>query len=107
MVVVYIVLHPNTHGTFWDKVIHCMAINVEIHGVKYFSSSEIMKEIGVSRQTLWRWRQEGKIPLGHRFRDGRILFTSDEIESIRQFANRIDTIDLTSSNQLSLFNQKL
>jgi predicted DNA-binding transcriptional regulator AlpA len=83
-----------------------MAINVEIQGVRYFSTSEIMKEVGVSRQTLWRWRQEGKIPLGHRFRDGRILFTSSEIDSIRQFANRIESPDVSTLNQLLLFTQK-
>jgi len=40
-----------------------------------------------------RWRQQGKIPAGHRYRDRNLLYTLDEVEEIRQFANRVEDID--------------
>lgn len=80
-----------------------MGIIIKIHGVNYFLATDIIKEIGVTRQTFWRWRHEGKIPVGHRFRNGRILFISAEVESIRQFANRIDPIEQETSAQIPLF----
>jgi hypothetical protein len=81
---------------------------LEIDGVSYFSASELLVELGVSRQTLWRWRQQRKIPAGHRYRDKTILFTADEVELIRQYANRIEPNEKASERpgfrQLGLFN---
>jgi predicted DNA-binding transcriptional regulator AlpA len=77
---------------------------VEINNIRYISSKELMDELRVSRQTLWRWRQEGKIPIGHRYRDGKILFTEEEAIAIRQYANRVDPIDQSEAAQLRLFN---
>lgn len=34
----------------------------KIEGIDYVSSTEMTAELGISRQTLWRWRTEGKIP---------------------------------------------
>ena len=65
---------------------------IQIDGVKYFSATDVLNGVSVSRQTLWRWRQEGKIPAGHRYRDRQVLFTAEEVESIRQFENRIEPI---------------
>lgn len=76
---------------------------IKIEGVQYFTGTDVIKEVGVSRQTLWRWRQEGKIPQGHRYRDGRVLFTQTELEAIREFANRIEPINEASASQLKLF----
>ena len=81
---------------------------LEIDGITYFSVSELLVELGVSRQTLWRWRQQRKIPSGHRYRDKSILFTTDEVELIRQYANRIEPTEKshgqTEFRQLGLFN---
>lgn len=74
-----------------------------ISGKQYFSASDLAREIGVSRQTLWRWRQNGKIPKGHRFRDNRIFFTVDEVECVREFANRIEAADVADGRQGKLF----
>ena len=65
---------------------------LKVNGKTYFSTTEILQELGISRQTLWRWRQEGKIPLGHRYRDGKVLFTACEVEAIQQFAHRLEPI---------------
>jgi hypothetical protein len=78
-------------------------MSIQINGVTYFSATEITQELAVSRQTLWRWRQEGKIPAGHRYRDRKILFTAHEAETIRQFANRIEPIDQPDLHQPDLF----
>jgi predicted site-specific integrase-resolvase len=75
-----------------DGVMVSMA-KLEIDGVTYFSATELLSELGVSRQTLWRWRHDGKVPAGHRYRDRTILFTADEVELIRQYANRIEPTD--------------
>jgi predicted site-specific integrase-resolvase len=65
---------------------------LKVNGETYFSTTQILQEVGISRQTLWRWRQEGKIPAGHRYRDGKVLFTEREVEAIKQFAHHIEPI---------------
>jgi hypothetical protein len=81
---------------------------LEIDGITYFSTTDLLTELGVSRQTLWRWRRHGKIPSGHRYRDKTILFTADEVELIRQYANRIEPTGKANKQprlrQLGLFN---
>ena len=74
----------------------------EIQGTAYLSVSALLEELDVSRQTLWRWRKEGKIPQGHRFRDGKVVFTEAEAEQIRHFANRIEPIATENRGQLPL-----
>jgi len=76
---------------------------VAIDGTFYFSATDVAAVLKISRQTLWRWRRAGKIPLGHRFRDGQTLFTEGEVEEIRSFAHRIEPIGATDRNQLELF----
>jgi hypothetical protein len=79
---------------------------IEIDGVTYFSAADIAEELGVARQTLWRWRQAGKIPAGHRFRNRQIVFTVAEAQAIREFANRIEPVDAGEMDQLKLFQRK-
>lgn len=63
-----------------------------VMGGIYYSAAELVGELGISRQTLWRWRKEAKIPSGHRFRNGQVLFSEAELEKIRRFACRIEPI---------------
>ncbi len=79
---------------------------IEINGTRYLSAGDVVANIGVSRQTLWRWRQQGLIPSGHRHRGRRVLFTEDELEEIRQFADKIEPIDHAGPKQLKLFHRK-
>ena len=67
---------------------------VRIAGATYLSVSQVAKEIGVSRTTLWRWRHEGKIPLGRRYRNGLILFSAAEVGLVREYADRLEPIGL-------------
>jgi hypothetical protein len=77
---------------------------IERAGVTYFKLTELAKALEVSRQTLWRWRQEDKIPLGHLYRGRQVLFSEEEAMRIREYANRIEPIDQTATRQLGLFN---
>jgi len=76
---------------------------VEIDDLEFFGASELAEELSISRQTLWRWRNDGKIPIGQRFRDGRVLFTAEEAEEVRRYANHLEPIDEPDRNQLRLF----
>jgi excisionase family DNA binding protein len=79
-----------------------MPVNVE--GEQYYTNSEVSDALGVSRQTLWRWREKGSIPAGLRYRTRQVLFKSDEVEAIRQFANQLVPIELGGGvRQLRLF----
>ena len=71
---------------------------LEIEGVKYIAAASVTQGLGVTRQTLWRWRLDGKIPQGHRFRNRRLFFTETEVESISEFANRIEPIETQVNN---------
>ena len=69
-----------------------MAMPLQVDGVRYLSAGELAKELDVSRQTLWRWRREGKIPAGHRYRDQQVVFSEAEASAVRAFANKIEPI---------------
>jgi predicted DNA-binding transcriptional regulator AlpA len=77
---------------------------VEIEGAKYYPASHVAESLGISRQTLWRWRQEGKVPRGHRLRGRQVVFSESDLEQVREFAHRLEPIDPGSRDQLRLFN---
>jgi hypothetical protein len=81
---------------------------VEIQGAQYYTNTEVSDQLKVSRQTLWRWREQGSIPAGLRHRSRQVLFTVEEVEQIREFANRLEPIELGSSSvrQLGLFSRR-
>ena len=81
---------------------------VEIQGEHYYTNSEVSDQLKVSRQTLWRWREKGSIPAGLRYRTRQVLFTAEEVEAIRQFANRLEPIELGigTTRQLGLFGRR-
>jgi predicted DNA-binding transcriptional regulator AlpA len=66
---------------------------IEIDGVEYATAADINREIGITRQTLWRWRKSGKIPRGRRYRGYQVVFTRQEVDAIREFANRLEPAD--------------
>lgn len=63
-----------------------------IEGVEFFTTTEVTQMLGVSRQTLWRWRAEGNVPLGRRFRRKSIVFSKVEVDEIVAFGNKIEPI---------------
>jgi predicted DNA-binding transcriptional regulator AlpA len=78
-------------------------MSIEIDGVRYNSATDIQRDVGVARQTLWRWRKDRKIPQGRRYRDRQVLFTQEEVDEIREYANRLEPAEIANSAQLKLF----
>ncbi len=80
---------------------------VNINNINYLSVSELLDELDVTRQTLWRWRQEGKIPAGHRLRNRMVVFSPPEVDEIKAFANQVEPIEPGDEAipQLNLFDQ--
>lgn len=76
---------------------------VDIRGSQYFTHREVADELGVSRQTLWRWREKGKIPSGVRHRTRQVLFSVGDVMSIRAYADKLDPIEFGGGQQLALF----
>ena len=74
-------------------------MTIEIAGVTYYSASDIHKRIGITRQTLWRWRKESKIPQGLRYRDHQIVFTENEVELIFEYANRLEPVEPSGADK--------
>jgi predicted DNA-binding transcriptional regulator AlpA len=68
-------------------------MSIEIEGVEYFTAADIQRDVGIVRQTLWRWRTARKIPQGRRYRDKTIVFTRAEVEAIREYSNRLEPAD--------------
>jgi hypothetical protein len=68
------------------------SLGFKIAGTIYLPAAYVAKHVGVSRTTLWRWRHEGKIPLGRRYRNGLLLFTSTEVELVRNYADKIEPV---------------
>ena len=77
---------------------------LQIGGVAYYTIGEVTKTLSISRQTLWRWRTDGKVPPGHRFRNKQLLFTESEFRTVEEFANRIEPVS-GASPQLRLFDK--
>ena len=89
-------LHLVTLCTAYEQSETRADMCIEIEGVEYYSNVEVLEATGVSRQTLWRWRQEGRVPGGNRFRNGQVLFTAGEYQEILAYANRVEPWALTS-----------
>ena len=76
---------------------------ITIEGQTYLNGNDVLARVPVTRQTLWRWRQEGKIPAGHRYRGKQVLFSPEEVEMIEAYANRLEAIEPATVRQLGHF----
>jgi excisionase family DNA binding protein len=74
-----------------------------VEGATFLTNGEAAERGGVSRQTIWRWRADGKIPAGRQYRGKTILFTLAEIDLIVQYANRMEPLTTEIPGQLGLF----
>jgi predicted DNA-binding transcriptional regulator AlpA len=70
---------------------------VEVDGVTYYSASDVVRAVGISRQSLWRWRTDGKVPPGRRYRDHQLLFTAQEVQQVKEYAHRLEPAEPASS----------
>ena len=80
---------------------------VHIDGEKYLTTTEVSNAVGISRQTLWRWRSQGHIPLGSKYRGHQIIFNPSEVELIKAFADRIEPIRSEKRKEMTLFEQPI
>jgi predicted DNA-binding transcriptional regulator AlpA len=78
-------------------------VPIVIERVEYFTAVDVQRDLGVARQTLWRWRKGGKVPQGRRYRDRHVVFTRQEVDAIREYSNRLEPLESTGSDQLKLF----
>ncbi len=78
----------------------------EINNATFYSTAEVTREISVSRQTLWRWRQHGFVPGGRRYRGRQVLFNTLEVDAIREYANRLEPLRGGPTSQLKLFDSE-
>lgn len=76
---------------------------VSIDGEHYLTLTDVSDEVRITRQTLWRWRQDGKVPRGRKYRGREVLFTEEEFAQIRKYAQRLEPIEPGDPNQLRLF----
>lgn len=76
---------------------------VQVGGQTFFTNNEVSEQLSVSRQTLWRWREKGRIPAGVRYRTRQVLFTEEEVAAIREYANKLEPIAFGGTRQLGLF----
>lgn len=73
------------------------AVARQIDGTLYFIATEVANAVGITRQTLWRWRTEGRIPAGRRYRGHQVMFTEPEVKAIQRFAHRLEPDPLKST----------
>jgi excisionase family DNA binding protein len=81
---------------------------VVIEGQRYFSKSEVAEMVGISRPTLYRWIDEGKVPHPgyERKRDRRFFYSEAEAKAVQEFAHQMDRVESDSRDQLPLFEQR-
>lgn len=79
-------------------------MTTETKAPEHFTANEVAKTIGVSRQTLWRWRRAGSVPLGRRSTGHSVVFTPREVELIQQEAARLRLGGAPSAQEVYLDN---
>jgi len=78
---------------------------IKANGVRYLAVTDLLKEVDATRQAIWQWRQERKVPAGHWYRSQQVIFSPEEVGVIRKYANRIEPIKDkvgTSSNEVKI-----
>ena len=69
---------------------------------KFYTIRQVAEQVGVHPDTIRRWLRAGKVPEPDRDRNRWRVFTEDEIETIRGFANRRILSSEARQNTLSL-----
>ncbi len=66
---------------------------VEIQGKRFYRTNEALKIIGISKATWFRWLKEKKVEdVAHKDIRGWRLFSEEEVERIRKYANTINIL---------------
>ena len=80
---------------------------VEVSGKRFFNVTDVTEIVGVTRQSIWRWCRDEKIPSGRRYQGQQRIFTREEVEKIYAYAHRLEPAGSTGEfeHQLKLFKQ--
>ena len=62
----------------------------EFNGKQYYKTTEVCESVGISRPTLSRWLKRGLLPMVFRDRRGWRLFTKEDLNTIREEANKVE-----------------
>jgi excisionase family DNA binding protein len=65
---------------------------VTLNGKRYLTNTEVAHLVSVARQTLWRWRSAGRIPLGRQYRGRTVLFSEPEVKEIQRYSERVEPV---------------
>jgi predicted DNA-binding transcriptional regulator AlpA len=81
---------------------------VKISKAQFYSVTEVAEVADVTRQTIWRWHKDKKIPGGRKYRGRNVVFAQDGFERIYADAHRIEPSGETDdfADQLNLFEQR-
>ena len=82
------------------------AMPVRVAGSEYLTANEVCDLVGISRQTLWRWRQDEKVPLGQRLRGRQLLFSQTDVADIQRYATHLEPAEPARPGQLNLFSRQ-
>lgn len=55
----------------------------------YYTTKDVIKKVGVSRNTLFLWFRHKKIPETRRNRNGHRIFTKEDISAILNYKDRL------------------
>jgi DNA-binding transcriptional MerR regulator len=74
-----------------------------IDGMELYRIGEALHEAGLSRATYFRWVKQGKV-LDTRFKDrnGRRVFTSEELEELKRISQRLIASPVQMEMQLKV-----
>lgn len=55
----------------------------------FYTTKDVLKKVGISRNTLFLWFRNNKIPEIKRNRNGHRIFTKKDIEIILNYKNKL------------------
>ena len=76
----------------------------KVKGITYYTATEVAQYAGITRQTLWRWRQSGEVPSGRQQKDRRLLFTEEEANLVSGFSQSMGAFSKNSKASVYLDN---
>ncbi|OZC01283.1 helix-turn-helix transcriptional regulator [Rubricoccus marinus] len=78
-----------------------------VHDTTFLTASMVADLVGISRQSLWRWKKAGLVPAGRRYRGRELFYTRDEVEAIYAHAHSLEPEDAAAHvDQLDLFSSR-
>ena len=79
---------------------------VVVNGQRYYRTAEVCREVGISRNTLFRWLKQRKVTeVEYRDYRGWRLFTQEQVDVIKQKSGQVNTIYLAENSRPDLLNK--